>query len=242
MKKYHLWFLAVVGISLALLLYFFPAWAATNLRITRLQLSFPNGLPKITVKRGAPDLKVSASIRTSGIGILEGYWEVDGRLMGRFSRHVASPDQTTVLTSPDIRALPTFDVGSHRVRLVITKPVQPITLPQAMYFVTAEEDVVRLALVVISPKDGMEIDASPIEFQWEKMEGIRAYCIEFQSEPENKPIFSSCIFEPGYILNDLALNLFFQPDETYTWQVTGIDTAGKTIAQSKLHRFRWKSK
>ncbi|MEW5908571.1 MAG: hypothetical protein AB1659_02090 [Thermodesulfobacteriota bacterium] len=216
--------------------------AASELRIKRLHLFFQNGQPKITVSKGEPGLWLSAEIHTFGVGILEGYWELDGRMIGRITRHVASPLETVTLKSPEIPGLSTAEVGSHRVRLVITNPRISFILPQAVFFVKAQDQVNHLSLNMLAPKDGTVLTGDPLEFQWEKGEGIKAYCIEFQDDQTKNPIFSTCTFEPNFVLNSLALNIFFQSGKAYTWQVTGIDDTGKTIAEGKKQKFSWEYK
>lgn len=112
--------------------------AGNSVKIARIRLYFENGRPKITVKERQPGLFARAEIRFRGSGILAGYWEVDGRIIARFAQHVSSPGNATKIYQRTPRPLPTYAAGSHRVRMVITRPGQAIPFPVAVYFVTAE--------------------------------------------------------------------------------------------------------
>jgi len=110
---------------------------AAGLKIDRIKIYFNNGRPDITVKRNYP-LKVFAEIGYTGVGLLEGYWEVDEGFLTNVKRMIAS-ENTMVIESPEIPQIPTFVSGTHKVKFVITKPSQPIQFPWATYFVTTDE-------------------------------------------------------------------------------------------------------
>ncbi len=95
--------------------------ATAEFMITRLQLYFENGRAEITVKRNQPGLKAYAEIRYVGSGLLQGYWEVDGRILSHVNRHLVYGRSLT-LESPEIPSLPTFTTGTHIVRFLITNP------------------------------------------------------------------------------------------------------------------------
>ena len=61
--------------------------AAAEFKITRLQLYFENKKAETTVMRHQP-LKAYADISFVGSGLLQGYWEVDGRIISNVKTHL----------------------------------------------------------------------------------------------------------------------------------------------------------
>jgi hypothetical protein len=88
----------------------------------------------VTIEKGHKNLKAFVDISYAGSGLLEGYWEVDGRIISRVFQQL-SFGGLLELQTPDIPELPTFDPGSHKIRLVITRPVQNMPTPVVIYFV-----------------------------------------------------------------------------------------------------------
>ena len=104
-----------------------------DLLIDRVELTFPDGRGEASVEKDE-ELKLLATIRYSGTGVLRGRWEVDGVPVGVFNQPLITGmngGSITVESPP----LPTFDVGSHDVRLVITYPAPSFDLPILRYFV-----------------------------------------------------------------------------------------------------------
>jgi hypothetical protein len=110
---------------------------AAGLKIDRIKIYFSNARPDITVKRNYP-LKVFAEIGYTGVGLLEGYWEVDEEFLTNVKRIIAA-EKTVVIESPEIPKVPTFVSGTHKVRFIITNPSLAIKFPFAIYFVTTDE-------------------------------------------------------------------------------------------------------
>lgn len=108
------------------------------LNIKQLQIYFENKKQEITVKRKEPDLKAFAEINFEGSGFLQGYWEVDGRVLSFVNKFV-SLEGKIIITTPDLPALPTLEPGTHKLRFVIKSPLQEAKPPEIKYFVTAEE-------------------------------------------------------------------------------------------------------
>lgn len=111
--------------------------ASAGLTVTKLRLYFENKRPETTVKRNEPSPPAYAEVEFSGSGLLEGFWEVDGRLLAKVSLHAVS-GKSIVIKTPETPGLPTFDPGTHRVRFVITTPGGAQSV-ETVYFVTAEE-------------------------------------------------------------------------------------------------------
>jgi hypothetical protein len=112
-----------------------PADAQAPFTVTRVELVFPNGRGEITVPLRYPDLRAFGLLRFSGIGVVQGNWKVDGRIMGP----VAEPTvygEDLILSSP---SLPTFEAGQHRLTLELTNPRPTFKIPDLTYFVTNED-------------------------------------------------------------------------------------------------------
>ncbi len=116
------------------------AWATVtdsvsiyDLLISRVGLAFPDGRGEASVEKDG-ELRLTATIRYSGAGVLRGRWEVDDVPVGVFNQPLFAGKNggSITLESP---LLPTFDAGSHDIRLVITYPAPSFDLPVLRYFV-----------------------------------------------------------------------------------------------------------
>jgi hypothetical protein len=211
--------------------------AGADFEIKRIDLYFENRRPEITVNRGFPKLKAFADIRFVGSGFLQGYWEVDGRLLSRVDQHLTYGASVTLQT-PDIPPLPTFDTGSHVVRFVITTPATDLQLPSIIYFITAEEGRWKpVNIVLLSPVDYSIIEYAPVKFEWEKLDKTPLYFIRFYDKPDSTPIFSAYAKEAYYTLPDIALKGVFSPGKKYYWKVSGFDAENKVIGESETWGF-----
>ena len=110
---------------------------AADLKINRINIYFSNDRPEITVKRNYP-LTAYAEIGYTGVGVLQGHWEVDEEFLANVIKTIPS-EKRMVVESPDIPKIPTFVSGTHKVRLIITNPPEKIPFPWATYFVTTDE-------------------------------------------------------------------------------------------------------
>jgi hypothetical protein len=212
--------------------------ATAPFSINRLQLYFENHRAEITVKKDQPGLKAFVDIRFAGSGLLQGYWEVDGRILSYVNQHLVYGRQVT-LESPDIPSLPTIDSGTHIVRFIITNPTLTVTPPEAIYFVTAEEYAIK-PIRLISPKDKSEVDYSPVTFRWEGRDQPTTYLVEFLEEVGQKPIFSAYTKRTYYVLPLPVLKSAFSPAKTYFWRVKGFDENNKIVGESPEFRFTFK--
>jgi hypothetical protein len=186
--------------------------AAAAFKIQRLQLYFENRRAEITVKKNLPSLIAYADIKFAGSGLLEGFWEVDGRMLSQVRKHLVylAYGSSVTLETPAIPPLPTFESGTHRVRFVITNPMEDITLPESIYFVTEEkfrDDALPVRL--IAPGDNAEITFSPTTFQWEKKKEGVIYLVEFFQEGGDRPIFSALCIDAVCKLPEPALKDIF---------------------------------
>jgi hypothetical protein len=214
--------------------------AAADFNISRLQLYFDNGRAETVVKRNQPSLKVYADVTFTGSGLLEGFWEVDGRVLSYVFRNIVYGDRIFTIETPDIPPIPTFETGTHRVRLVLTSPAKDIPFPEVIYFVTAKEyEGKRLPISLIAPQDISEIDFSPTAFTWEGKDMSVTYLIEFLEEGNEKPVFSAYTKKARYDLPEFVLKNIFSPGMNYFWRVTGFDRGNIKVEESQTFRFNF---
>lgn len=204
--------------------------------IHRLQLYFENRRAEITVGRNQPGLKAFADIRFSGSGLLNGYWEVDGRILEYVNQHLVY-GTTLTLATPDVPSLPTFAPGTHMVRFVVTAPAEDIPIPQALYFVTSEESGEVRAIELTFPEDQVRIPYDSVLFEWQPMAWANTYLVVFFADSDEKPIFSAYTREGAYRLPSMILSSLFSKDKTFSWQVKGYDAEGNVLGASAVYRF-----
>lgn len=205
--------------------------------IKRIELYFENRRAEITVERNYPKLKAYADVRFVGSGLLQGYWEVDGRVLSTVNQHLTFAGSITLQT-PEIPPLPTFDPGSHVIRFVITNPVTEIPLPSIIYFVTsAEFEGKRFSIKLMSPEDDSVLEYLPIKFGWEKLNTTTLFLIRFFDNPSSKPIFSAYTKDASYALPEIVFKKIFSPDQKYYWKVEGFDSGNNIIGESSTWSF-----
>ncbi len=183
------------------------------------------------VNRNFKRLKAHTDIYFNGSGFLQGYWEVDGRVIENISRHVSFGAKVT-LSTPDIPGIPTFEPGFHIVKFVVTSPQAPFELPQILYWVTAKEEPVKKALDLVTPKKGAIISPDE-EFRWDKIEGISVYLVAFIKEDGRTIVFSALTRGNYYRIPQSVFSRFFTMDTKYIWHVKGFDDNGNIILESE---------
>jgi hypothetical protein len=214
--------------------------AAAELKIQRLQLYFENRRAEITVKRNDLKLKSYADIRYTGTGLLEGFWEVDGRLLSQVKKHIVYGTSITIET-PASPPIPTFETGTHRLRFVITSPAAVSPLPESIYFVAEEKFEKRVFPVrLVFPLNNSVIAFSPATFRWEGIDGAVVYIIEFFEEGKEKPAFSAYMKRAEYSLPPPALKTIFFEGRAYRWRVKVFDKNRNMAGESSLNRFRFR--
>lgn len=221
--------------------------ATVNIRITpesiaefslrRVELYFDGDKKKTEaiINRNFKGLNAHTDIYFNGSGFLQGYWEVDGRVIENISRHVSFGTKVT-LPTPDIPGLPTFEPGFHIVRFVITSPQPPFELPQIVYWVTAKEEPVKRALSLVTPKDGVAISPED-EFRWDKIEGISVYLVTFIKEDDKTIVFSALTRDSSYKIPQSVSSQSFTIDTRYLWNVKGFDAENNIIGESSIWIF-----
>jgi hypothetical protein len=203
-------------------------------------LYFGSRRPETTVDQDVPNLRAFADITFVGSGLLQGYWEVDGRLLARVNQHLTFAGSTTLQT-PDAPPLPTFDPGSHTVRFVVTSPQTGIPMPSILYFVIPKNISCSIVTTrILAPADGAEIAFAPLKFEWEKVKDTTFYSIGFYEDPEAKPVFSAFARGGSYLLPEKALKSIFSPGKKYYWKVTGFDAKKNIICQNSVQSFSFR--
>jgi hypothetical protein len=211
--------------------------AGAAFEIRRIDLYFENRRPEITISRNYPNLRAYADIRFVGSGLLQGFWEVDGRIISRVDRHLLYGSSVT-LETPEIPPLPTFDPGYHSVKFIITNPKVGIELKPILYFVTAEEAKGKpVAIALYSPENEEIIAYGPSTFTWEKPEKTAFFTIQFFDNLKAELVFSAFTKEASYTLPESIVLNSLSPGRKYSWKVTGFNDASDVIAESELWSF-----
>lgn len=214
--------------------------AGSDFRIKRIELYFDNKRAETTIQRNYQNLKAYADIRFVGTGLLQGYWEVDGRILSYVNQHL-SYGRSITLETPHIPPLPTFDTGTHIVRFVITNPETEIPLPSIIYFVTPSESIIRpLSIKLIEPLNKKTFDFSPLSFHWEKPQGIDIFVIHFYNAELKKPVFSAYVKNSTYKIPEAVLNKVFVKGEKYLWKISGFNDERNLTGDSEMFEFTFK--
>jgi len=217
------------------------AAGSADFSIKKLRLYFVNNKGEITVKRNQEALKAYADINFVGSGLLQGYWQIDDRLISHVNRHL-TPGNRITLETPDTPSLPTVSNGTHVVTFVLTKPEQDITLPKAIYYVTPDKAEKTLAIDLTAPLEGDEVSESNAVFRWVENKDAAAFLIEFVDDNADRPVFSAFTEEHEYKLPGAVLRYYFSKRETYFWSIKAFDSELKIIAKSPVWEFHLKSK
>ncbi len=216
------------------------AAAAGVFKITRLQLYFANQRAETVIEKNSSALKAYADLTFEGTGLLQGFWEVDGRILASVNRHIASDQGTVTVETPDLPGIPTFESGAHRLRLVVTSPSPAAILPEAIYFV-AGRSVKQFPVKLIEPLSRAEIPFGATLFSWEGREGSASYLITFLSA-KGKPVFSAYTRDLDYKLPPATLSNLFLPGQEYSWKVVSYGVEQNQMGASQISRFTFKNK
>ena len=211
--------------------------AAAAFGIKRIELYFDNRRAEITIPKHFPNLKAFAEIRYTGSGVLDGYWEVDGRVISRVHQLLTFGSSVTLRT-PEIPAMPTFDPGTHIVRFIITNPVSSLPVPVLVYYITPDEFRPRPVDVGLkAPLEDTPLPRSAARFEWEPFKGASLFLVEYFENPEERPLFSAYTREPFYLLPELASKDLFAPGAKYYWKVTGYNNRDNIVVESAMRSF-----
>ena len=206
--------------------------------LTRMALYFENKRPEIIVERNYSKLKAFADIHFLGSGLLQGYWEVDQRVIGYVNQQLAY-GQTITLETPSNPPLPTFDTGAHTVRFVVTNPAPQFTVPTIYYYVEPQETK-SVRIRTFMPGNNTIWDFRPLFFQWDGFRETSLYLIEFYRGNDGVPIFSAFTRGPVYEIPEVLLKKVFDRNSNYAWKVKGFNSQNQLIAESDPWIFRFK--
>ncbi|TAN38568.1 MAG: cadherin repeat domain-containing protein [Nitrospirae bacterium] len=210
--------------------------AGADFSLVNINLYFENRRPEITVLRNQTDLQAFADIRFMGSGLLQGFWEVDGRVLSYVNQHLTYGSNITLQSR--MPALPTFDPGNHVVRFVVTRPAATIPVPEASYYVTPDEARPKpVVIALLAPADKAAPDRQKLVFEWEKYGSAALYLVQFFDAPEAKPIFTAYTKDGTYSIPATFMNRMFEAGKTYHWKVTGYDAKNNITGDSALRSF-----
>jgi hypothetical protein len=215
------------------------ALAIQPFAIKRIELYFENNRPEITVDKEHQKLKAFAKITFQYSGLLEGYWEVDGRIVSRVSEHLATGN-TVLIETPETVQMPTFDPGTHVVKFVVTSPTEKmLPVPSLLYFVTAQGmQRSQATLKATAPDEGASLKYEPQTFSWERIAADATYIVQFYKDSASTPLFSACTMDISYKLPSAVFREIFKPGVKYYWKVKG--SGVREEAESSLREFRFK--
>ena len=209
---------------------------AASFSVKRIELYFDNRRAEITIPKHFPNLKAFADIRYTGTGLLDGYWEVDGRIISRVHQILTFGGFTTIQT-PALPELPTFDPGTHIVRFVVISQGTGLPVPALVYFVTTDEFRPKpVEIMIKSPQEGATV-ARPIRFEWAPFDGTSLFLIQYYENRESKPVFSAYTKEAFYVLPQQVYSDIFREGITYFWKVTGYSEKNTVIGESAIGSF-----
>jgi hypothetical protein len=203
-----------------------------DLEIQRLDLYLPNRLPKMSVKQYQRDLKAFVEIRYAGAGLLQGQWEIDGRLFAKVNKQLYRGRQKVTLQTPLAPTLPTHAVGTHRVRFVVTRPALGIESPLAVYFVEADSGPFNLAIQLTGPPDNQTTACAPITLRWHAAGKAYVYLVEMIAAEDKDPTLSAYAKETSYTLREDLCRSMLSAGRSYRWRVKGLSQEGQIIGQS----------
>lgn len=207
--------------------------SVVNLKIQRLDIFLSNRLPKMTVPQYQRDLKAFAVIRYTGAGILQGQWEIDGRVFSRVNKVLYQGAQKITLQTPLAPPLPTYAVGTHRVRFVITRPTPAFEFPQAIYFVESDPLQFNIAIRLAEPPDNKTTTCAPFTLRWDAVGKAYVYLVEFVEANSIDPTFSAYAKETAYTLREELCRSLLSSGRAYRWRVKALSQEGQIIGASE---------
>ncbi len=213
----------------------------TGFTFTKIRIFFADdNSSKKFVKRNQKDINAKVELRYEGAGLLKGYWQVDDRILARVTKNLPFANARTItLQLPKVPPLPTYSIGSHRLRFVITNPPMNIPFPQVIYIVTGEDLATVHPIHLISPKGGRTAQENPLAFSWQSRRGVALYKLEFFFGEGKKQtlVFSAFSKKATYTIPHRVLHNKLEEGKEYFWQVTGLDRNNTPVAKSRQEQF-----
>jgi hypothetical protein len=213
-----------------------PTTPVGTLFIERLGLHFENHRPEIRVEQNQKRLQAFAEVQYSGTGLLQGYWEVDGRIWSFVNRHLVFGNVVT-LESPSLPGLPTTESGLHRVRLVLLRPATGYVAPTALYFAGFDQAEPIEPLLLVAPARRAVVNYAGNRFQWSGPVEAQGYRISFFDADSNETVFSAMSRTTRYDLPADLVESRFATNGRYEWQVVALDAQGEELTRSLVRPF-----
>lgn len=203
--------------------------------LRRVSLFFGDRRASVSVRRGEAGLTATAEVSTYGSGLLQGHWEVDGRVLAPPVTRQLSAAETARFTSPE---LPTYDPVTHAVRFVVTSPAPDGSLPTIAYQVRPSDALpTPSALKLLAPEDAAALPYGPASFRWEAAPGTSVYLVQFLGAEGEEPLFSALTRAAEYRLPELLFRETFRAGARYRWRVTGYGDGEAATAESPGRAF-----
>ncbi|MFH1154718.1 MAG: putative Ig domain-containing protein [Pseudomonadota bacterium] len=214
--------------------------AGAAFRINSVRLYFENNRPEITIQKNQPLPKLCIEVMHTGAGLIQGFWEVDGKLFSTVTRQIANTGRE-IICAPVSPTFPTFNPGTHIVRFVITSPENSMDFPEAVYYVLTSENQNITSIQLVLPADTSQVEFGPADFRWNDGNPVKstAYLIEFLPMTGEKPVFSAYTKKMAYQIPVPVLKQVFVPGREYQWRVTGYGDDNEIQALSSTFKFRF---
>ncbi|GAB4394554.1 MAG: hypothetical protein Tsb0032_20780 [Kiloniellaceae bacterium] len=164
---------------------------ATELAVQRLELAFADGARSRVVPEGT-ELRATAEVSTSGVGLLRVQWEVAGpaasvgtpvfRPLALVRQGIGGAGRSLITSPP----LPASATGTHHLRLRVLEEEGSYHTPTLQYYVTpkgglhtagSERDILSSG-----PQAGAILTAGT-RFSWAALAGTEAYQLAFYAVP-----------------------------------------------------------
>ncbi len=210
----------------------------TGFSISKIHIYFDQDRAKLMVKRKERKIKAAVDITYDGAGLVKGYWQVDGRILARVQKHLShGRNRIVTFTYPGSPPIPTYFIGSHRLRFVITEPDPRVRdFPFVIYVVSGEGLAQRNPIRLLAPKDNQVISVDDLTFRWKPARSVKMYLLKFFEADGEKSFFTAYAAGISYrIKNDMAVD--FVPGKDYYWQINGFDAKGEPCALSARSGF-----
>jgi hypothetical protein len=211
----------------------------TGFSISRMHIYFDEDRAKMMVKRNQKDIAASVDITYDGAGLLKGYWQVDSRILARVQKQLPhGRNRVVTFTYPGHPPLPTYFIGSHRLRFVVTEPKpREDEFPFVIYVVSGDSLQERNPVRIVFPDRGKRVSLQTASFRWKPAGQVDVYLLSFYEKDKDTPFFTAYARGGTYQIKEEALEKFM-PGQSYTWQIRGYDKDGNVVALSRSAPFQ----
>jgi hypothetical protein len=212
----------------------------TGFTFTRIRITFLDNTTKKFVKRNEKIDGAQVELAYEGAGLLKGYWQVDDRILARVTKNLSFANSRTItLKLPQVPSLPTYSIGSHRLRFVITNPRMDISFPQVIYIVTGDDLSKTHPIHLLTPRDNSTIPADGLSFTWKNRRGVTTYRFEILKKQRDKTetVFSAYAKKAAYVIPARVARKKFSQGGAWQWRIIGMNRDNKPVAASDKRTF-----